>query len=100
MWKGRPADGVVDGWIEQALALAPRESTARAKALAASSYLHAEAKDAAGEASDIAERLGDSELHSFAVEGLTATATAAREYPGGVRVGKAPAFDRSRHERS
>jgi hypothetical protein len=80
MWKGRPADGVVDGWIEQGLALAPRESAARAKALAASSYLHADAKDAAREASDIAERLGDSELRSYAVDGLTATATAAREY--------------------
>jgi hypothetical protein len=80
MWKGRPAEGVVDGWIEQALALAPRDSAARAKALAASSYLHADAKDAAGEASDIAERLGDDELHSFAVDGLMATTTAAREY--------------------
>ena len=80
MWKGRPADGVMDGWIEQALALAPRESAARAKALAAYSYFHAGAMDAAREASDIAERLGDDELRSFAVEGLLATATAAREY--------------------
>ena len=80
MWKGRPADAVMDGWIEQALALASRESAARAKALAAYSYLHARAKDVAREASDIAERLGDDELRSFAVDGLMATATAAREY--------------------
>ncbi len=80
MWKGRPADGVVDGWIEQALALAAPESAARAKALAAYSFHSAGAKDAAREASEIAERLGDDELRSFAVEGLMATATAAREY--------------------
>jgi hypothetical protein len=80
MWKGRPADGVMDGSIERALALAPRESDARAKALASSSYIHAAGKDAAREASDIAERLGDEELRSVAVEGLLATSTAAREY--------------------
>jgi class 3 adenylate cyclase len=82
MWKGRPEDGVVDGWIEQALALAEPESAARAKALAALSYSHAGtgAKDAAHEAFGIAERFGDDELRSFAVEGLTATATAGHEY--------------------
>jgi class 3 adenylate cyclase len=80
MWKGRPAEGVVDGWIGQALARAPRDSAARAKALAASSYFHADAKGAAGEAREIAERIGDDELRSFAVDGLTATTTAAREY--------------------
>ena len=80
MWKGRPEDGVVAGWIEQALALAAPDSDARAKALAAHSYQHEGAKDAACEASEIAERLGDDELRSFAVEGLMATATAAREY--------------------
>jgi hypothetical protein len=80
MWKGRPADGVVDGWIEQALALGAPESAARAKALVAYSYQNARAKDAAREASEIAERLADDELRSFAVDGLMATATAAREY--------------------
>ena len=80
MWKGRPDDDVVDGWIEQALALAPPGSAARAKALAASSYFHAGAEQAAAEAFDIAERLGDQELRSFAVDGLTATAIAARKY--------------------
>jgi hypothetical protein len=80
MWKGRPTNEVMDGWVEEALARAPRESPARAKALAASSYIHAGAKDAAREASDIAERLGADELRSVAVEGLLATSTAAREY--------------------
>ena len=80
MWKGRPDNDVVDGWIEQALALAPPSSAARAKALAASSYLHADAGKAAAEAVDIAERLGDQELRSFAVDGLTTTAIASREY--------------------
>jgi hypothetical protein len=80
MWRGRPDEGVMDSWIEQALALAPRESAARAKALAASSYIRAGAKDEAREATDIAELLGDDELRSFAVEGLFATATAALEY--------------------
>jgi class 3 adenylate cyclase len=80
MWKGRPEEGVVEGWVEQALALAAPHSPARAKALAAHSYQHAGAKDAAREASEIAERLADDELRSFAVEGLMATATAAREF--------------------
>ena len=81
MWKGRPADGVVDTWIAQALASAPPESAARAKALAARSYLHPGAEDAAVEATDIATRLGDVELRSFGVDGLIATAIAARDYP-------------------
>jgi tetratricopeptide (TPR) repeat protein len=80
MWKGRPADDVVDGWVARALADAPHESAARAKALAAHSYLHPGAKDAALEASDIAARLGNVELRSFAVDGLMATATAVRDY--------------------
>jgi class 3 adenylate cyclase len=80
MWKGRPTDGVMEGWIEEALALAPPESAARAKALAASSYMYGGAKEAAREASDIAERMGDAELRSLAVEGLLTTSTAGREY--------------------
>ncbi len=80
MWRARPAYDVVDGWIEQALAIAPPESAARAKALAARSYFHADARDAAREAFAIAERRDDVELRSLAVEGLTATATAARDF--------------------
>jgi hypothetical protein len=80
MWKGRPAEDVVDDWIARALAAAPRESAARAKALAAYSYHHADGKDAAEEAADIAGRRGDAELQSFAADGLMATAAAARDY--------------------
>jgi len=80
MWRGRPENDVVDGWVEQALSRATPESAARAKALAARSFQHEGAEDAAREAFGIAERLGDDELRSFAVEGLMATATAAREY--------------------
>jgi hypothetical protein len=89
MWKGRPDNDVVDGWIEQALALAPPGSAARAKALAASSYLHAEAEEAAAEAADIAERLGDEELRSLALDGLTTTAIAARKYDDAYEWGRA-----------
>ena len=80
MWRSRPPKDVFDGWIEQALELAPRESAARAKALAAYSYVHADAADAAREAFEIAERRDDVELRSLAVEGLTATATAALDF--------------------
>ena len=89
MWKGRPDHDVVDGWIERALALAPPGSAARAKALAASSYFHAGARRSAAEAVDIAERLGDQELRSFALDGLTATAIAAREYHDAYEWGRA-----------
>jgi hypothetical protein len=80
---------VVDGWIEHALALAPPGSAARAKALAASSYQHAEAEEAAAEAADIAERLGDEELRSLALDGLTTTAIAARKYDDAYEWGRA-----------
>ena len=80
MWRARPPNDEVDGWIEQALELASPESAARAKALAARSYVRADAQEAAREAFDIAEHRGDRELQSFAVEGLTATATAARDF--------------------
>ncbi len=80
MWRSRPPNDAFDGWIEQALELAPRESAARAKALAAYSYVHAGAEDAAREAFEIAERRDDVELRSLAVEGLTATATAALDF--------------------
>ncbi len=85
MWRSRPPNDVFDGWIEQALELAPRESAARAKALAAHSYVHAEAEDAAREALEIAERRDDVELRSLAVEGLTATATAALDFQSAAR---------------
>ena len=39
IWRASLQNDVVDDWIEQALELAPRDSAARAKALAAQSYL-------------------------------------------------------------
>lgn len=75
MWKRRPQPERVEGWIERALEFAEADSPARLRALIARAYWRPEADDAAAqEASALAERLGDVELRSFA---LDACATAA-----------------------
>jgi hypothetical protein len=75
MWMRMPEPELVDGWIEQALALAEAESAARAKALIARARWRPEDHgEAAIEASVIAERLDDLELRSSAwdVRGIAA----------------------------
>jgi class 3 adenylate cyclase len=67
MWKRRPAEEVVDEWIEQALQLTEPESDFRVKALLALANWHPEhGDDLPKEAGVLAERLGDPELRSYA----------------------------------
>ena len=67
MWKRRPDRKLIEGWIERALDLSQTDTPARARALIARTYFDPEAfGDAAGEASDLADRLDDMELRSWA----------------------------------
>ncbi len=81
MWWKRPDPELVGGWIEQALALAPPESAARAKALIARSFWDRKgAGESAREASALAERLDDLELRSHALGARAVTAFADGDY--------------------
>src|SRR5205823_14247338 len=81
MWRRRPDPELVGAWIEQALALAPAESTARAKALIARCFWDRKgARDSAIEAIALAERLGDLELRSHALGARAVTAFADGDY--------------------
>jgi len=67
MWKRRPDRGLIEGWIERALELSEPDTPARARAMIARTYSDAETfGDAAQEASELADRLGDIELRSWA----------------------------------
>jgi hypothetical protein len=67
MWRQAPARDLVHGWIEQALELAEPESRARAKALIARVlWSEGTEPEAASEAHELAERLGDPELRAAA----------------------------------
>jgi class 3 adenylate cyclase len=67
MWQQRPDHDLVQGWINEALKLAPQDSPARAKALVADSFWDRKGgEQAALEASALADRLGDVELREYA----------------------------------
>jgi hypothetical protein len=67
MWKRRPARELIAGWIDRALELSEPNAQARARARIARTYFDPEAfGEAAREASDLADRLGDIELRSWA----------------------------------
>jgi class 3 adenylate cyclase len=67
MWKRRPDDSLVSGWIGRALELVEPGSEAYVRALIAKAYWRAERDEAAArEASALAERLGSPELRSYA----------------------------------
>ncbi len=67
MWRRRPAKDLVDGWIRQALADTRPDSPGRARALIAFATWNPMAGvDAAREATQVAEKLGDPELRSMA----------------------------------
>jgi DNA-binding SARP family transcriptional activator len=69
IWKRMPSREMVDGWIDQALALASPGSRARAVGLIASADWHPlQAGEAPAEAIQIAERLGDPALLSYALD--------------------------------
>ena len=81
MWRKRPAHDLIAGWIDKATELSQKESPARARALIARAYLDV---DAAGtpvrEAVDLATRLGDLELQSWALGAGLEEAMARGEY--------------------
>lgn len=81
MWRRRPDRDLVDGWIERALELAEPDSPARAKALLARCSWNPEgAGDAPDEAGEIAERLADPELRSYAFDAQGIAAFVAGDY--------------------
>jgi class 3 adenylate cyclase/energy-coupling factor transporter ATP-binding protein EcfA2 len=81
MWKRRPDHELIAGWIERASALSDPGSPARARALIARGYLDPDEEgDAAREATDLAERLDDVELRSWAWGARLEDALARGEY--------------------
>jgi class 3 adenylate cyclase/tetratricopeptide (TPR) repeat protein len=81
MWKRRPESEIVEGWIEQAIELAQPESIERARALAARAFWRPrKGREAAREASRLAERLGDLELRSYAWAARAAVAFDERQF--------------------
>jgi class 3 adenylate cyclase len=85
MWKRRPDRALINGWIERALELAETESPARARALIARANLDPEAfGGSADEANELAGRLGDLELRSWAWDALGKTANARGAFDEGL----------------
>ncbi|MDX6439072.1 MAG: hypothetical protein QOF45_1655 [Gaiellaceae bacterium] len=81
MWPRRPDHDEVEGWIEQALALAEPKSADRARALIARGYWNpSEERAAAREGSALAEHSGDTLLRSYAWGARGSAAFAAREF--------------------
>jgi class 3 adenylate cyclase/tetratricopeptide (TPR) repeat protein len=81
MWKRRPDRKLIEGWIEQALDLSEAETAARARALIARAFSDPEAfSEAAQAASELADRLGDMELRSWAWGARVEVAFARGEY--------------------
>jgi class 3 adenylate cyclase/tetratricopeptide (TPR) repeat protein len=67
MWKRRPDRELIEGWIERALELSEPDTPARARALIARTNFDPERfGEAAQEASELADRLDDMELRSWA----------------------------------
>ena len=66
MWKTRLQPETVQEWIDRALELSEPASSGRARALIARCYAGRAETEAAREAGEIAERLGDVELRSYA----------------------------------
>jgi class 3 adenylate cyclase len=81
MWRRRPDDELVEGWIERALELSEPESAARAKGLIAASFWNvADAMPTAVDASAIADRLSSPELRSMAWSARSLAAFRAGDY--------------------
>jgi class 3 adenylate cyclase/tetratricopeptide (TPR) repeat protein len=81
MWPRRPDRALVDGWIERALATTDPETPARARALVAQASWRLEhGEQPAREAAELAERLGDADLLSYARMARSATAFRAGNY--------------------
>ncbi len=81
MWKRRPNPDLIEGWIERALALSGPDTPARAKALIARTYHDPERfGEAAVEAGELAERLGDIDLQSWAWDARSMAALSLGDY--------------------
>jgi class 3 adenylate cyclase len=81
MWKRRPDRELIEGWIERALELSEPDSPARARALIARTNFDPERfGEAAQEASELADRLDDMELRSWAWDALSRAAEARGEF--------------------
>lgn len=80
MWKTRPDTTVVSGWIARALERTVGGSESRAKALVAHSQWPANDDAAAQEALELAERLGDVELRTHALQALMFAAWGVSNY--------------------
>jgi tetratricopeptide (TPR) repeat protein len=81
MWKRRPDRELIEGWIERALELSEPETPARARALIARAYFDPERFGAAAqEASELAGRIDDMELRSWAWDARSTVAFARGDY--------------------
>ena len=66
MWPKRPDPELVGGWIDRAIELSEPESAPRSRALIARSYWERKDPEVAREASELADRLDDLDLRSYA----------------------------------
>lgn len=80
MFNPMPTRELIDSWIDRALELAVPGTAGRAKALTARAIWSPAAEDSAAEAVEIAERLEDPELRSYAYNGRACAAFVARRY--------------------
>jgi class 3 adenylate cyclase/tetratricopeptide (TPR) repeat protein len=81
MWKRRPDRDLIAGWIERALELSEPDAPARARALIARANFDPEGSGAiAQEAGDLADRLDDVELRSWAWDARCQVAYARGDY--------------------
>jgi len=85
MWKRRPDRGLIEGWIERALELSEPDTPARARALIARTNFDPERSgEAAQDASELADRLDDIELRSWAWDALSRVANARGDFDEGL----------------
>lgn len=81
MWPRRPEHEQVEGWIGEALELAEPGSPTRARALIARAFWNpSDEREAALEATELAEESGDAQLRSSAWGARASTAFAAHDY--------------------
>jgi len=81
MWKRRPDRELIAGWIERALELSEPDTPARARALIARALLDpARFGEAAREADDLADRLGNIELRSWVWDARSKAAQSRGDY--------------------
>ena len=86
MWKRAPDRQLIHEWINRALEVSQAESPARAKALVARASMVGDAAgEAARQASELADRLGDDELRSWAWGARSFAALARDDYQDAFR---------------